>query len=122
MRISDWSSDVCSSDLLCPDGESRRQGDPQLLVHRRLGGVDQAVDLGVGGALEPDRGRLLTDLAGWLAATFGREPGDLARFERALTHGSRTRDNYERLEFLGDRVLGLVIAEDRKSTRLNSSH
>ncbi|WP_245968594.1 ribonuclease III [Hephaestia caeni] len=53
----------------------------------------------------------MTDLAGWLAATFGREPGDLARFERALTHGSRTRDNYERLEFLGDRVLGLVIAE-----------
>ncbi len=53
----------------------------------------------------------MTDLAGWLAATFGREPNDLARFERALTHGSQDRDNYERLEFLGDRVLGLVMAE-----------
>ena len=30
---------------------------------------------------------------------------------RALTHSSQSRDNYERLEFLGDRVLGLVIAE-----------
>jgi ribonuclease III len=33
--------------------------------------------------------------------------------EQALTHGSMpvTASNYERLEFLGDRVLGLVIAE-----------
>ena len=32
-------------------------------------------------------------------------------FERALTHSSRSEENYERLEFLGDRVLGLVIAD-----------
>lgn len=31
-------------------------------------------------------------------------------FEQALTHGSAARESYERLEFLGDRVLGLVIA------------
>ena len=30
-------------------------------------------------------------------------------FERALTHSSLGRDSYERLEFLGDRVLGLVV-------------
>ena len=30
---------------------------------------------------------------------------------RALTHSSKGKDNYERLEFLGDRVLGLVIAD-----------
>ena len=34
--------------------------------------------------------------------------------EHALTHGSRQskRADYQRLEFLGDRVLSLVIAED----------
>lgn len=39
---------------------------------------------------------------------------DRFRLERALTHSSvqdASTGNYERLEFLGDRVLGLVIAE-----------
>lgn len=40
----------------------------------------------------------------------GHEPNDLALFELAFTHSSVTRDSYERLEFLGDRVLGMVIA------------
>jgi ribonuclease III len=70
------------------------------------------VDLVVRLALEPDgRGLLTTDFKAWVAATFGREPHDLAAFSRALTHGSQAADNYERLEFLGDRVLGLVMAE-----------
>lgn len=38
------------------------------------------------------------------------QPTDAKLFERALTHGSHGGDTYERLEFLGDRVLGLVIA------------
>jgi ribonuclease-3 len=50
------------------------------------------------------------DLAGWLEEHIGHKPADLAMFERALTHSSRSEENYERLEFLGDRVLGLVIA------------
>jgi len=49
-------------------------------------------------------------LADWLAQTLGHRPADLGLFERALTHSSHGEDNYERLEFLGDRVLGLVIA------------
>ena len=40
----------------------------------------------------------------------GGEPREARLFERALTHGSHGRDTYERLEFLGDRVLGLVVA------------
>jgi len=37
-------------------------------------------------------------------------PADARLFERALTHGSHGGETYERLEFLGDRVLGLLIA------------
>jgi ribonuclease-3 len=46
----------------------------------------------------------------WLEEMLGRPPRDLALFQRALTHSSHTDDHYERLEFLGDRVLGLVMA------------
>jgi ribonuclease-3 len=53
----------------------------------------------------------MTELAGWIHAKSGHRPKDLALFERALTHSSRGDENYERLEFLGDRVLGLVIAD-----------
>lgn len=41
----------------------------------------------------------------------GHDPGDPDLFTEALTHGSHSTRNYERLEFLGDRVLGLIMAE-----------
>jgi len=44
----------------------------------------------------------------------GQPIANRERLERALTHSSAragSHSNYERLEFLGDRVLGLVIAE-----------
>jgi ribonuclease-3 len=46
----------------------------------------------------------------WLVDTLRHEPNDLAIFERALTHPSMDGPNYQRLEFLGDRVLGLVVS------------
>jgi ribonuclease III len=45
-----------------------------------------------------------------IGALLDHRPADGTLFERALTHGSFGGDTYERLEFLGDRVLGLVIA------------
>lgn len=54
---------------------------------------------------------MTADLADWLEEKAGHRPADLALFERALTHSSRGEGNYERLEFLGDRVLGLVVAD-----------
>lgn len=59
----------------------------------------------------PETGPAGGDLAGWISSTFGHRPGALAGYERALTHGSQAAANYERLEFLGDRVLGLCMAE-----------
>jgi ribonuclease III len=47
----------------------------------------------------------------WLGELLGDTPGNLALYEQALTHGSAAAEHYERLEFLGDRVLGLVMAE-----------
>ena len=52
----------------------------------------------------------MSGLRGFLRRTLGHDPKDLSLFERALTHSSLGKDSYERLEFLGDRVVGLVIA------------
>lgn len=74
------------------------------------------MDLVHGGALEPHRGHVLTALPdetlAFLRDLTGADPADPALWCEALTHGSTgaARD-YQRLEFLGDRVLGLAIAE-----------
>lgn len=49
-------------------------------------------------------------LSAWIAEALGHRPADPALFVRALTHGSQGGPSYERLEFLGDRVLGLAMA------------
>ncbi len=74
------------------------------LVHRR--------------AVEPDWRNLLSEphlapeLRAFLVALSGDDLIDEASWREALTHGSTGHErNYERLEFLGDRVLGLVVAE-----------
>ncbi len=73
------------------------------LVHRR--------------ALEPHRGHVLSanltdEAARFLRELTGYEPARAGLWHEALTHGSmgEARD-YQRLEFLGDRVLGLAIAD-----------
>src|SRR6202167_1443116 len=47
----------------------------------------------------------------WLREALEYEPVDLALFETALTHRSAGGPNNERLEFLGDAVLGVVTAQ-----------
>jgi ribonuclease III len=70
-------------------------------------------------------------LSAWVHATLGHEARDIALFRRALTHGSQGGPSYQRLEFLGDRVLGLAMAawlyetfpddpEGKLSARLNA--
>lgn len=73
----------------------------------------------------------MNGLATWLTDTLGQPPRDLSLYERALTHGSHGSTSYQRLEFLGDRVLGLTVAhwlytrfpdepEGKMSARFNS--
>ncbi len=46
----------------------------------------------------------------FIEQTLGFKPNDITSFKRAFTHGSTGEDDYQRLEFLGDRILGLIIA------------
>jgi ribonuclease-3 len=52
----------------------------------------------------------VSDVAHFVRDQLGHSAKNLSLFERALTHSSVGADSYERLEFLGDRVLGVVIA------------
>ena len=85
------------------------------------------------GAARTDWTGILTEKsqADWLAELLPEKPKDLELYNRALTHGSTGQPDYQRLEFLGDRILGLVIsemlyrrypdeAEGRLSHRLNA--
>jgi ribonuclease-3 len=74
----------------------------------------------------------MNEFARWVEETLGHAPKDAGLFERAVTHASHSdRDDYERLEYLGDRVLGLAVAtwlfelfpaepEGKLSRRLNA--
>ena len=49
--------------------------------------------------------------ADWVRRQLQYEPVDATLFEQALTHRSAARANNERLEFLGDAVLNLIVAQ-----------
>jgi ribonuclease-3 len=51
-----------------------------------------------------------SEVSAFIRDKLSHDPKDLSLFELALTHSSVGNRSYERLEFLGDRVLGLVIA------------
>lgn len=48
----------------------------------------------------------------WLSDILGRSPRRPELFHAALTHRSAADENNERLEFLGDAVLGMIVAEE----------
>src|SRR3546814_2428544 len=110
MRSSDWSSDVCSSDLITPQGD--------LLI----GGKEVATD-------EAQRALLLEYRAGIIAvAAAGTDIG-----MKGADFGLRTAGKALRGVFSGnsDEIEAEIEADarefeaqarDRKSTRLNSSH
>src|SRR3546814_7645216 len=104
MRISDWSSDVCSSDLAYQGGGGGITDADVMALHA----------FGSEGLL-PDRSFLLTLSAEAAARRLARR--DTAGTDRM---GSKPGDYQMRL---AARFAELAAAEpDRKSTRLNSRH
>ena len=54
---------------------------------------------------------MMTEIAAFIRDKLGYEPKDVSLFDLAFTHSSVGGDrSYERLEFLGDRILGMVVA------------
>src|SRR3546814_4733519 len=108
MRISDWSSDVCSSDLVVQ------------------GALDTSADVNPRGRIEE------AEIALYRVAEDGQVGGGVKTFgqatmlavemaERALNSGGHLSGITTGLEGLNSKIGGLHRS-DRKSTRLNSSH
>src|SRR3546814_6118978 len=126
MRISDWSSDVCSSDLDEAGAGDRGEGvEEQRVVRGKnagIAGIDLDIPEGDAGAalhLAIERGpeRAVPDAVG--AAGAGPTVGRLRRLGPASVGIVGQREKLPR----GDRLrVGVQQQVDRKSTRLNSSH
>src|SRR3546814_6584386 len=100
MRISDWSSDVCSSDLLVLDIGARVEVELEIIVgredvHPRIAGVGGQGDGAAVGAIDRE-GILRVRIAVGVMGIIFEVAVDIAGLEAEL--------------------------QDRKSTRLNSSH
>src|SRR3546814_10098559 len=102
MRISDWSSDVCSSDL-----GSSEDAPPDYRLRSRLYGKGNDLSLAVE-LVQADN-----DLVVWThevpIRAAARGPDQLARVSMSLASSLTS-------------LRGPVVERDRKSTRMNSSH
>src|SRR3546814_1769734 len=104
MRISDWSSDVCSSDLAEPAHQHRRRVLAAYITEMEPGRNDGQI-------------LKITDIG--LLESGGGESGDGYRHSlEALVAPPRGDDDIAQTI----RGIGLFCRLDRKSTRLNSSH
>src|SRR3546814_7370929 len=120
MRISDWSSDVCSSDLSSGLGQDcgiAEGDDPETALGKLDNHLCELKEMQIRDGLHvfgtAPEGRQLTDLLVALTRLpRGRGEGGEASLIRALA-ADLGFDGFDPL----DSVLG-----DRKSTRLNSSH
>ncbi len=60
--------------------------------------------------LKPATGTTDDTLAAWSRSALGHDFADASLLRIALTHSSFPGESYERLEFLGDRILGAIVA------------
>src|SRR3546814_5708252 len=120
MRISDWSSDVCSSDLRADIGIGAHRSNRDLLA----GGLRrQRVErLHLGAAIDAVRTKPHRDAARDRVDGIGlegRDRGEAHAVERCTVRSVGEPADHA---IVAEEMRDAPIAEDRKSTRLNSSH
>src|SRR3546814_10019087 len=124
MRISDWSSDVCSSDL--PNASVAVS--PLIYGYMNYALTDfRAVRIAFADLPSVDPQGSALGGTGIAVSAFGEAPAEAARFAQWVASGTVQRGLYAaaggqpaHADAWGDAAVNLSV--DRKSTRLNSSH
>src|SRR3546814_8685083 len=119
MRISDWSSDVCSSDL--GSAEVRLADAP---INGGTGTkLTYAVKAQVGGKLAQIGARLIDGVAAKMADDFFSKFNAIVGGPAAAEGGGAAAQDAQAPEIAPEMAIGAAATTaDRKSTRLNSSH
>src|SRR3546814_9374429 len=144
MRISDWSSDVCSSDLsvggrlalslagndalVAGSGNDTIAGDALSLGGDATANNEATVtggDAPAGAIALAGNDLIVSEVEELLGGGDGEEAGDLVAGDAlsAADHGVAKANSTAKVDDTGDTYVNAAIAgSDRKSTRLNSSH
>src|SRR3546814_3465777 len=124
MRISDWSSDVCSSDLEVAEGflriavENMANAIKKISVQRGYDVTEYTLNCfgGAGG----QHACLVADALGMTRVFLHPFAGVLSAYGMGLADVRALRERQVEAPF--DAKAPAAMEEDRKSTRLNSSH
>src|SRR3546814_1560007 len=114
MRISDWSSDVCSSDLTTDETRMQRDADPRFRAPRDVR-IEVILQIGT------DAGRVVYDGDAVLRQLGARPDAGQHQQLRRLDRTGGEQHFTLRTHLLHATAPAITHA-DRKSTRLNSSH
>src|SRR3546814_5727350 len=107
MRISDWSSDVCSSDL----------ADPDVVEEWKWRGVPAWAHAGIICTGETYKSVVKMTFAKGASL---EDPSGL--FNASLEGNTRRAIDLHEGDKIDEKALKAIVRADRKSTRLNSSH
>src|SRR3546814_4461287 len=121
MRISDWSSDVCSSDLVSvrDDGAKRSLGEWLRFPELDKGGLLRAAPALAGA----DRTALDEAIQDHRYAPYvARQQAEIVKLRADDAVRIPDDFDYARVPGLSNEMVERLSASDRKSTRLNSSH
>src|SRR3546814_8845922 len=128
MRISDWSSDVCSSDLLAL--ALRPHASPPPMLWGRSPEKTRSAAASVGAVAEPDLDRLVAECDIIAIAVADDALAEVVSHMASALPASRSpfvfhvsgRSGAAVLQPLDNAGAMTAAIQDRKSTRLNSSH
>src|SRR3546814_8298124 len=121
MRISDWSSDVCSSDLTFAR-KDKASSRADFALRHRCGEETLAEFMLNTVATYPSSLDVAPQVNGAVGPVWRMAPWEIIAFLELKRLGTKLAQHITQLAYYCDSLIRTTPGRDRKSTRLNSSH